>query len=130
MQITINVSSEIIANMMISAMESGDPVTTAARGGWCAEINNKSCKSFKGDWWYADPKYFEGEFKFNVVEVDDETTGHQTTHTVRPGDMARGLAVMAQKYGHLFAHVLNDDTDAPCADIFLQCILFGEEKYA
>lgn len=35
MHIKLEISAERIANMMISAMESGDPVTTAAKGGWC-----------------------------------------------------------------------------------------------
>lgn len=130
MKIELEIPSERIANMMVSAMESGDPVTTAARGGWCSAINNKSRKVFKGNWWYADPSYYEGQFVFEIIEVDDETTGHETTHRVNRQRVLDGLRLMAEKFPHLFKHVLEDDTDAPCADIFLQCIIFGEEKYA
>lgn len=130
MKITLNIPSAVMANMMISAMESGDPVTTAARGGWCDSINNKSRKKFTGVWWYADPKYYEGQFSFEVVEVDDEATGHKTTHVVTAERMARGLAVMAEKFPHFFGYVVSDNTDAPCADAFLQSIVFGKEKYA
>ena len=124
------IMTDAISNMMISAMESGDPVTTASRGGWCVAINNRSRKAFEGEWWYADPQYFNGPFSFEVVELDDEESGHVTKHKVRPIDVARGLTVMAMKFRHHFAKVLADNTDAPCADIFLQCILFGKEKYA
>ncbi len=130
MEIKIEVPAARIANMMTSAIESGDPVTSAARGGWCVSIDTKSRKPFAGNWWYADAGFFEGGFNFDVVELDDETTGHETKHHVTSKDVERGLAVMAAKFPHIFANILNDDTDAPCADIFLQCTLFGEEKYA
>lgn len=130
MHIELEITSDRIANMMISFVESGDPVTCARKGGWCVSVGNKSRKAVAGDWWYADPKYFTGSFKFEVVELDNETTGHETKHLVGPADMIRGLTVMAAKFPYIFKQVLQDDTDAPCADIFMQCILFGEEKYA
>jgi len=130
MKIEINIPADRIANMMISFIESGDPVTCAQKGGWCVSVGNKSRKTFKGDWWYAAPEYFVGSFKFEVIELDDETTGHETKHMVRRADMVRGLTVMAQKFPHIFKQVLQDNTDAPCADILMQCVLFGEEKYA
>lgn len=130
MQITLNIPADRIANMMVSAIESGDPVTTASRGGWCVSIETKSRKPYQGNWWYADPGFFTGGFNFDVVELDDETTGHETKHHVTPKDVQRGLGIMAEKFPHQFSMILEDDTDAPCADIFLQCILFGEEKYA
>lgn len=130
MKFRIDIPSEWIANMMISFIESGDPVTCAAKGGWCVSVANKSRKKFTGDWWYADPKYFNGSFKFEVIELDDETTGHETRHVVSSADVARGMAVMVKKFPHQFGQVMTEDTDAPCADIFMQCCLFGEEKYA
>lgn len=129
MRIAIDIPAEVIANMMISAIESGDPVTTAARGGWCNGINLRS-RGADHDTWYAKPETYERPFVIEVIEVDDEASGHETHHRVRPTDMARGLQIMAAKYPGLFKQVLANDTDAPCADIFLQCIVFGEEKYA
>jgi len=129
MKIEIEVPAHVIANMMISAIESGDPVTTAARGGWCSAINLIAGGEAR-DVWYADAKLYEGDFLIEVVEVDDETTGHETRHAVRPDDMIIGLRRMATQFPHLFKEVLGDNTDASCADIFLQCIVFGEEKYA
>lgn len=129
MRVTLDIPADRIANMMISAMESGDPVTTAARGGWCSAINLiKGARPIGA--WYADAALWDKTFVIEVVEVDDETTGHETKHRVDPAAMCKGLQVMAEKFGHLFAQIMRDDTDAPCADIFLQCILFGEEKYA
>lgn len=130
MQIKIDVPADRIANMLTSFIEGGDPVTCARKGGWCVSVESKSRKAIKGDWWYADPLYFTGSFKFEVVELDDETTGHETKHAVGSADIVRGLTVMANKFPHIFKQILEDNTDAPCADILMQCALFGEEKYA
>lgn len=139
MEIKLDIPADRIANMMISAMESGDPVTTAARGGWCSAINllevdGKKLHSVRSRFpngnWYADANLYNGEFLIEVIEVDDEITGHETRHMVRSYDMAIGLQRMATTFPRIFSQVLKDDTDAPCADIFLQCVLFGEEKYA
>jgi hypothetical protein len=40
-----------------------------------------------------------------------------------------GLQAMADKYPKHFADLLNEDEDADTADTFLQCCLFGEERY-
>lgn len=141
MQITTEVKSDVIANMMISAIESGDPVTTAARGGWCSGINvseelehefafYERPQSKSKYPWYANPKFYESsKAVIEIIEVDDETTGHETTHKITPADMQRGIALMAKVCPEHFAYIVNDDTDAPCADSFLQCTVFGELKY-
>jgi phage-related tail fiber protein len=113
---------------MTSAIESGDPVTTASRGGWCAGIN--LCGKAGEPEWYAIGAFWESNFLIEIVEVDDEATGHQTKHRVGRRHFREGLAIMARKFPGRFTQVLEQNTDAPCADIFLQCVLFGEEKYA
>lgn len=134
MEITLFISPETIANMFVSAIESGDPVTTARKGGWCEGIylepTGKNIITH-GDPWYGEAETFKNpELKIKITEVDDESTGHITRHIIGLSDIARGLHVMAKDYHAYFGMVLSGDTDAPCADIFLQCILFGEEKYA
>ncbi len=141
MKIELEISPDIIANMMISAMESGDPVTTARRGGWCAGIY------LRGEWekrvgelknpWYSDPKLYKGYFTLEVFEVKDESKEwdcekrkNVIQHRVNQTDIARGLQKMAKVFPHQFAEVIADNTDAPCADAFLQSVLFGDEKYA
>ncbi len=131
MQITLKIPAERIASLFSSAIEGNDPVTTNAKGGWCNGINWKARRKPLGKWWYAEAENFAGnKFLIEIVEVDDEETGHETKHVIHSAHVRKGLAIMAEKYGHLFAQILKDDIDAPCADIFLQCVLFGEEKYA
>ena len=130
MDIKITIEAEKLVNLFSSAIEGGDPVTTASKGGWCAGIYNKKRKRSLDVYWYADAATFADGFLFDVVEVDDETTGHKTTHRIHQGHVRHGLTVMATKFPRQFAQILGDNIDAPCADIFLQCVLFGEEKYA
>lgn len=134
MDITITIPSDRIANLFSTAIESGDSVTTASRGGWCNGVFWKSRdlpdeKLPKG-LWYAEAATYEQDFEFQVIEIDDETTGHETFHRVTRSDVERALRSLAQDLPDIFGQILNDDIDAPCADLFLQWLLFGEERYA
>jgi hypothetical protein len=142
MKIEIEITPAQVMQLWSSAIEGGDPVTVAAKGGWCDGIELKGA-SFPADniprdgvdpaVWWDKPKFFESgvTLTIEIIEVDDETTGHETKHSVTNADISRGLAVMASKFPNIFAQVLDPmQIDAPCADIFLQCMLFGDEKYA
>lgn len=146
MQLSVNVPAKVIANMMCSAIESGDPVTTASKGGWCNGIywKTKSARPPAGAWYYDKPEIYESyDTRLEIHEVADENKwkpgggdaenvkrGALKIHTIARQDIERGLSVMAAKFPEWFAMVLQDNTDAPCADVFLQCVLFGDEKYA
>lgn len=137
MQVTIDIPADRVAQLVTSAIEGGDPVTTASKGGWCSGINLTGMSFPLGEvetvptyWWSMKSLFVTAMPTIEIIEVDDETTGHETKHTVVAADVARGLAVMAVKFPHQFAMILEDDTDAPCADAFLQSMLFGEERYA
>lgn len=138
MKIEIEIPPERVMQLFASAIEGGDPVTTASKGGWCNGIDLKAA-SFPlggtvdlGALWWDTPEYFADgvALTIEVLEIDDETTGHVSEHTVTTPDIVRGLTVMAKQFPHLFAGVLDGDIDAACADVFLQSMLFGEERYA
>jgi len=144
MKIELNIPTDRIVQLMSSAMEGGDPVTTARKGGWCWGIYWHSRKAPPPDgFWYADEKFLGGQFRLQIVEVADENlydrdatetanikSGAFKLHTVTDKHFAKGLAVMAEKFPHQFGQIMTDDIDAPCADAFLQSMLFGDEKYA
>lgn len=130
MKIAVDISSERIASLMVSAIESGDPVTTAEKGGWCSSIMLIEGTGLADSLWYANPELYERPFVIEITEVDDEKTGHTVKHRVDPAKMAAGLSVMADRFGAQFGEILTDQADAATADIFLQSILFGEERYA
>jgi hypothetical protein len=165
MKIELEIPADRIANMMISAIESGDPVTTARKGGWCWGIycRGRDAELPSSGHWYSGPALYEADdFQIEIIEVADENafrwfyedgtprddddlfgggdcditvaknleTGALKSHIIRRDHLRAGLAVMARKFPRQFGQIMDDDTDAPCADIFLQCVLFGEEKYA
>jgi hypothetical protein len=166
MKITLDIPVDRIANMMVSAIESGDPVTCARKGGWCWGIYYRTRftdpPETKGVIWYAMPEFYDlGTFQIEIIEVADESafqwfyddespceamfgggadwdvttaknlaSGALKSHIIERNHLIAGLAVMAEKFSHQFGQILCDDTDAPCADAFLQAVVFGEEKYA
>lgn len=122
MKIEIEIRPDQIATMMVSAIESGDPVTQ----GWCIDIRTEGGKAL----WYADPDFYKGTFLMEIVEYDEDTGNEVKTHLVGDFAFAAGLKAMAERYPRQFGQIMRNDTDAPCADLFLQCVCFGEEKYA
>lgn len=144
MKIEFEIPTSRIVQLMCSAIEGGDPVTTARKGGWCMGIYWHSRKAEPpADIWYAEEKFFGGQFRLQIVEVADENlyepdateaanikSGALKVHTVTEKTFAKGLAVMAEKFPRQFAQIVQDNIDAPCADAFLQSTLFGDEKYA
>ena len=168
MKIELNIPTERIANLFTSAIESGDPVTTASKGGWCWGIywNNHNAEPIEGDgrdpWYAVVPTYHRKDFQVEVIEVADENkfqwfdaegepcpgddfgasgdfeistvknleSGALKSHIIKRDQLRTALTTMAVKFPDHFAQILQDNTDAPCADVFLQCLCFGEEKYA
>jgi hypothetical protein len=130
--ITLTIPGDRIAQLFASAIEGGDPVTSAARGGWCEGIELEGgCPRPMPAFWYTSAELYDvDDFEIIIHELDDENTGHVTVHKIRLADIVRGLEAMAAKYPGAFSAILDDDLDTACADTFLQCMLFGEEKYA
>lgn len=137
--VPVQISSETIANLFVTAIESGDPVTTAARGGWCAGIELESPGDVApddpaiNDPWYANPRRYEDPaLRLKIVVVDDEDTGATTDHFIGLKEIAAGLTKLAASadYNHHFSDIVGDNIDAATADIFLQFVCFGEEVYA
>lgn len=129
MKISLDISAQQIANLMISCVE-GNDMTRA----WCAGILISG--AHKRDallTWYAQPNLYEQGFTIEVLEIIDENKEpvgkNLRKHRCNRDDFAKGLALMAVKSPRQFAMVLNDDGDAITADVFLQCVALGEIVY-
>lgn len=75
--------------------------------------------------------HFVIELRYDRVE-DDEGAGRGTIH-VRPADLVRGLADLAKPgtgSPYQLGQFLADNEDGPCADCWLQCVVFGKLVYA
>lgn len=134
MKITLEIPNERIANLMCSAIEGGDPVTTARKGGWCTGIYAVGKKAGLFKYWYAEAAFFDGDFAFDVEELLDESKEAKgknlLKHRVNAARVRVGLKRMAKLFPRQFEQVLADNIDAPAADCFLQAMCFGKEKYA
>jgi len=145
MKIEIDITPHMIADLMTSAIESGDPVTTYRKGGWCSGIyyRAKDAEPPEGFWYSEAKTYAAPDFQIAVHEVADESEydpdepdeaniakGALVIHTITADKFRHGLIVMAQRFPHHFADAIRGHGDAATADILLQAICFGEEKYA
>lgn len=129
-QVEHEITGQRIADVMTTAIESGDPVTRSWVGG--IHLLDYTTGEKKGDDpWYADSAIWDGNFKVQVTEIDDDTS-EEAKHIVGPGEMVKGLQVMATKFPDTLKRIVDeeDSFDAGDADLFLQCICFAEEKYA
>lgn len=123
-----------ITNMMISFVESGDPVTR----GWCCKVARGSGDADPGnpDPWYAQEKFWsQPDWTIRVTEFDDVPAGKGTIHRIRNDHFVAALRKLAAfddkgSYRHHFDSIVKNDTDAATADIFMQMAVFGQEKYA
>lgn len=64
-----------------------------------------------------------------IRDQEDPVEGHPYPYVLDRKSLEKGLQVMAEKYPHHFADVLNHNDDAITGDVFLQCCLFGEVIY-
>lgn len=132
MKIELTVSAQQIADIMTTAIESGG-MTRA----WCAGVY------LRGEWeqkmeamtkpWYAEAKIYEADFTISVAEIIDESKdaeGSNLRHyRLNAADFAKGIAVMATKYGRHFGDWMAENDDEVTGDVFLQCVTLGEVTY-
>lgn len=129
--VTVNVPNESIRHVLSSAFDSGGVRNWMQIGG---EHGRKEArKDLPRSLTYKWSSYTWiplSEFgSVCCIEVD-ETTAEETRHTLDLAAIRRGLKVLAEKYPHQFADMIKDSGDMHTGDLFVQCCLFGEEKYA
>lgn len=123
----VDITPQQIADQMITALET--PI-----GSWLASATlvGSECRNPKESIWYADPVLFSGAYQI-AVRFDDPAKGDDGEHTglkaISQDDVRRGLEAMVKKCPYQFGLLMRDEGDAITADVFLQCVLFGEEVY-
>jgi hypothetical protein len=130
LKIVINLPPQRFADLLCSFVEGNDPVSQ-----WCTDVALKSSVGATPGidrHWYAEGKTFEGTFVFQVTELVDERSGELKEHLISQDDVLKGFEKIAanEDYAHHFGNLLSDNEDAATADIIMQFIVFGEEKYA
>lgn len=65
-----------------------------------------------------------------VIEVEDPATdGDSMRFTLDLAAITKGLQTLADKYPKHFADVMTGDTEQATADLLMQCVVYGEEKF-
>lgn len=121
-KVEYEITGQQIADLMTTAIEQGYD--------WFGYVSLlKGATEAKENTWYADPKLWDGDFQIEVEELDDD--GYVVeSHVIDTEKFQKGLQVLADQFPKVFANITGDNHDANTADMMLQCICFGEEKYA
>ena len=123
MKITLDIPAARIADLMVTAIESG------GSNYWCGgvelEVNEATALVSP---WYSDPTLYEGAFLIVVLECDEET-GKDKIHRCNQAAFAKGFVLMAEKHGSHFGDFMAENEDTITADVFLQCIALGDVVY-
>lgn len=121
----VAITSEDIANLMITAFEGGATWAEKAR---CTRCTISLSSMGKGDGpWYANPGLYEDD-QMRITVWYHDGMDSQSKELDRAAILA-GLKVMEADYPAHFDDVVQDNHDAITADVFLQCVVFGEMVY-
>ena len=120
MKIEIEVSDEIISNLLCCAFEGGSNY-------WL----RSTAYQMNGDTVRADRTTLPLEDGGTVVCTlqDEHTKGAGVLYRLDRAAILRGLAAMQEKAPKHFGDALAGNDDATTGDVFLQCALFGEVIY-
>ncbi len=126
MKVTVpyTISSQRVCDMVVTAFEGGISY-------WCANVRLVAHKAerSKAVPWYSEPGLYDLPFTLEVEESDPSGDDDDGIYFVTDKDFAKGFEVMAEKYPWHFNNFMNDNEDAETADVWFQCIVFGEIVY-
>jgi len=120
MKIEIEVSDEIISNLLCSAFEGGSNY-------WIASTKTVEAPSGHFD---RTTTPLEPGGKVIVTLDEEHTKGAGVTYVLDRDAIARGLVALQREVPHQFGNALGGNDDASTGDCFLQCCLFGEIVFA
>lgn len=70
-----------------------------------------------------------GDSKKMLTVYDHEAEEKPVKHSLTLGKVKKGLQILAKKYPHHWAAILEENTDMYTADAIVQCALFGDIIY-
>lgn len=138
MQATLPLKPDLIANLMISALEVGSNY-------WARSATLTNVHPASGDpqaiktaqtllanpLYYADEALYRHDFTIEMRFDDPDTPdgGGEKKKNITNVDLQRAVVIIADKYPQHLSGVFGYDDDAITADVFLQCAVFGEIVY-
>ena len=119
--VKVKVPTELIADLMVSAVESG------YLNYWLYDVQHDSGENWESPW-YSDPGYYtDKNLRFTIAYLGLDDKRHDEVVTLE--SILKGLEVLAEKCPRQFSELVGENGDAVTADCFLQCIIFGDIVY-
>jgi hypothetical protein len=113
---TIDIKQKDIETLLCTAFEGGSNY-------WIDCIENLPSKDIRKK---HNVEYFH---ECPVRGLSFDVVNEQGTRTLTPESLDKGMQLMADMYPHHFTDVIEENSDAITADVFLQLCLFGEVIY-
>lgn len=125
--VKLSVEPATIMSLFVSALEGGSNY-------WLRDMKYKGTVKPEEEgvvWWGSANVYAAPNFSAQAVFDDPkkEEGNGKGRKTIFRDDLEHGLTVMAQKYPSHFGDMLAENDDANTADVFMQCVLFGDVIY-
>lgn len=135
MKITLEIPSEKIADLMVTAIEDNAMVRAWCNGVFLVEPKSYGSAVDVNDQrpWYAKKEIYEKSFTICVQEILDESLAAEgkniKKHNCTSVQMAEAFRLMAEKECRHFGDFMIDNYDIFTADVFLQLMALGEVVY-
>lgn len=79
--------------------------------------------------YYSDIPFKEGGY-MNIIDIeDDEDFSNRQSVTVNRAKIEEGHRIFKEKYPHHYYDALTEGDDATTADVFFQCVVWGDVIY-
>lgn len=125
---------DIITTHKVTGQQISDLMITAIEGGsnyWCKSILLLGADKMPMERpWYSDPTTYDGALKIAVHEDEPSMVGSDGVFVVGPVEFAEGFRIMCDNYPGHWEDFITDNGDATTADVWLQCVCFGEILYS
>jgi hypothetical protein len=121
--VAYNITVERVKDLLTSAFEGGS-------GYWIEETERiGEAKDRKQAPFLCDAPFVKDGYLKVKEDGTEAKHGKGGWFNVDPKTLTEGLKVMAEKYPKHFADFVAENDDADTADVFLQCVCFGETIY-
>jgi hypothetical protein len=120
--VPLSIKVELLTNLLVSAFEGGSTY-------WLRECDYLSPKEGFEAPAYSDEKFWITGGKMSLFYDDPEDEENRAQKDITIEDLLRGATIMAEKNASHFGDLISENDDAITADVFIQCVLFGEVIY-
>lgn len=123
LMVPFHVTVEQVKDLLGTAIESGG-------SNYWVDTLDRDNKTTRSEAQYRqEVPFVKGGYLTLVEQGEDAPDGKGRVFRIDLKAIKKGLAVFAQKYPKDFADFMNENDDADTADIFLQCVCFGDAIY-